>query len=470
MRLPLIALAATVHRSPPTSIRSCGRLLPTLLASQRIPHRSRPPQLNVLSVNRALDFSLPYRVLAFYALAPIPEPIDEAVERHRAFLTKRDMVGRVYLCADGLNAQVSGTAQACVDYREWVASEFPSEQLVFKEDPLEEPAFPRLRVKHKGLVPKPKSGEEVDLSNRGEDLTPEAWAAMLEEGGSSLRNTTGATTITSPVVLDVRNNYEWDVGRFDKAERPALDHFTDFDAETFGLDPLDEKARKETPVMMYCTGGIRCEYFSARLKAQGFEKVYKLLGGVQHYGNEMGNKKEDEEEKEDDEEEEAAVQEAHVTPKPQRRTAKKKATPHWRGSLFVFDRRNTLRFGDEATGASPPDKDDVVGACMRCNTPTEAFVNCANIDCNHLHLICPKCLTMHKGFCSETCKTAPRRRPLDILAGTADGDEIDLKAVMAATQGAAPGKVDPNRLASFKPDNLPRREYDADKHLVESEN
>ena len=159
-----------------------------------------------------------------------------------------------------LNAQVSGPpARRPV----WTTASgwpptFPSEQLVFKEDPLEEPAFPRLRVKHKGLVPKPKSGEEVDLSNRGEDLTPEAWAAMLEEGGSSLRNTTGATTITSPVVLDVRNNYEWDVGRFDKAERPALDHFTDFDAETFGLDPLDEKARKETPVMMYCTGGIRC--------------------------------------------------------------------------------------------------------------------------------------------------------------------------------------------------------------------
>ena len=87
-------------------------------------------------------------------------------------------------------------------------------------------------------------------------------------------------------VLDVRNGYEWDVGRFDGAERPALDHFSEFDAESFGL-PADPDARKETPVMMYCTGGIRCEYFSARLKAQGFEKVYKLQGGVQHYGNVM---------------------------------------------------------------------------------------------------------------------------------------------------------------------------------------
>jgi len=227
----------------------------------------------ILSVNTELDFSLPYRVLAFYAIAPVAAP-DDAVAEHRQYLVKHDMVGRVYICADGLNAQVSGTTASCEAYRAFAAAAFPGIQLLFKEDPVAEPAFPKLRVKHKALVP----GEAVDLNARGEDLEPERWAAMIAQGDGI-----GAP---QPTILDVRNGYEWDVGHFEGAERPTLDEFAEFDAAAYGL-PTDPEAKKSTPVMMYCTGGIRCEYFSAKLKAEGFEKVYKLQGGVQHYGNTM---------------------------------------------------------------------------------------------------------------------------------------------------------------------------------------
>ena len=200
----------------------------------------------ILSLNPALDQTLPYRVLAFYAITSIVEP-EKRVEAHRAFLAARGMVGRVYICADGLNAQVSGSADACAEYRAFVASgaDFSDpdflrkEALLFKEDPVDELQFPKLRVKQKNLVP----GEEVDLSLRGEDLPPEKWAAML-----------GDENIENKVVLDVRNSYEWDVGRFEGAERPALDQFAEFDAATYGL-PDDPEERKQTPVMMYCTGG-----------------------------------------------------------------------------------------------------------------------------------------------------------------------------------------------------------------------
>jgi UPF0176 protein len=161
--------------------------------------------------------------------------------------------------------------------------------------------------------------------------------------------------------------------------------------------------------MMYCTGGIRCEYFSARLKAQGFQKVYKLQGGIQHYGNSF-----------------AQLQQA---------------PPHWEGSLFVFDRRNTVPLG----GAPPV----VVGSCAHCGAPTETFVNCGNIDCNKLHLVCAKCLPVTAGFCSVPCSTAPRRRSL---------------ADPSATQGAPPGQADPNRLSTVKPHNVGRKEFDADAH------
>ena len=225
-----------------------------------------------VSVNPLLDASLPARVLAFYVIAPVAEP-EAAVDRHRDFLTAREMSGRVYLSADGMNAQVSGLAAACAEYRDFVAAEFPSERLLFKEDPVDELAFPRLRVKHKALVPEMADGAAVDLADRGEDVAPEEWQRMLAE-----RNTSNVR------VLDVRNGYEWDVGRFDGAERPKLDTFAEFEPETFGL-PSGGAEAAETPVMMYCTGGIRCEIFSAKLKQRGFKKVYKLQGGIQHYGN-----------------------------------------------------------------------------------------------------------------------------------------------------------------------------------------
>ena len=173
-------------------------------------------------------FSLPARppqVLAFYAVSPVAEP-DASVEAHRKFLAARDMVGRVYVCADGLNAQVSGSIEACADYRAFAATQFPTLSLIFKEDPIDEPAFPKLRVKHKALVPALADGQPLDLTRRGEDLTPKQWQSFLSD------------TATDKVVLDVRNTYEWDVGHFEGAERPTRDHFTEFDADEFGL-PTD---------------------------------------------------------------------------------------------------------------------------------------------------------------------------------------------------------------------------------------
>ena len=208
---------------------------------------------------------------------------------------------------------------------------------------------------------------------------------------------------SKPRVLDVRNSYEWDVGHFEGAARPPLDNFADFEASTYGL-PTDPEDRRRTPVMMYCTGGIRCEFFSARLRAQGFEKVYKLKGGIQHYGNTM------------------ARSEAEISPaRSEGGGGKAEASeslpnagqpvPHWRGSMFVFDRRNTVRFGAETPEEAAP-----IGRCEHCGAPTETFVNCGNVDCNRMHLVCSACIADHGGFCSPACSNAPRRRPLDLLA------------------------------------------------------
>jgi predicted sulfurtransferase len=420
-----------VRRCPQEILRTCA----SEQAGDNMP---------ILSVNTELDFSLPYRVLAFYAIAPVAAP-DDAVAEHRQYLLKHDMVGRVYICADGLNAQVSGTTASCEAYRAFAAAAFPGIQLFFKEDPVAEPAFPKLRVKHKALVP----GVAVDLNARGEDVEPERWAAMIAQGDGI-----GAP---QPTILDVRNGYEWDVGHFEGAERPTLDEFAEFDAAAYGL-PTDPEAKKSTPVMMYCTGGIRCEYFSAKLKAEGFEKVYKLQGGVQHYGNTMAARGGAARVQEEVQAAAAAAAEQvaeHGPPSSassssgssgsssgsgsghdgggsesgvssplvrlaaregKRRgkasTASTGPVPHWQGSMFVFDRRNTVRFGAEGTVAIGSDSIEPIGQCEHCSAKTEAFINCVRafrdtrthapratrptlpsahqaIDCEHVHALPP---------------------------------------------------------------------------------
>jgi len=370
--------------------------------------------------------SLTFRTLAFYVISTVEQP-QRMVEEHSAFLAERGMVGRVYCCADGVNAQVSGDVHACDEYMQLLVSSFPTQQLLFKLDPVAEVAFPKLRVKLKALVPS-LQGERLNLADRGVDLSPVAWDEMMAEPSHKL-------------LLDVRNGYEWDVGRFAGAERPRAAQFSDSDAALYGL-PQDEQERAETPVMMYCTGGIRCEYFSAKLKQSGFKKVYKLQGGVQHYGNEFANTKKHAEA--------ASMEEGGNGG-----SAGGGAAPHWKGSLFVFDRRNVMPMGS----------DEVVGRCAHCGAPTEIFLNCGNIDCNKLHLVCSKCLPRTQGYCCESCSTAPRRRPLPVSDATgAEGALLSAESIAALTQGPRPGALDPNKLSSIKPANVPRKAFDADTH------
>ena len=132
---------------------------------RRPPTPRRAAVFSSLSTNPSFDLSLPCRNLAFYLICEVAEP-DEAVRRHREFLDESSMVGRVYICGSGVNAQVSGTAAACAAYRRFVTAEFPDDPPLFKEDPVAEPTFPKLRVKHKALVPAVDA--TVDLTQRGD--------------------------------------------------------------------------------------------------------------------------------------------------------------------------------------------------------------------------------------------------------------------------------------------------------------
>ncbi|CAI5982070.1 unnamed protein product [Closterium sp. NIES-64] len=231
------------------------------------------------------------------------------------------------------------------------------------------------------------------------------------------------------------HGYEWDVGHFAGAVRPPVDNFrsTEFGLqeehteattaeqqqqlqqqqqqeeeeagrqEEGAYDPLSEADKEETEVLMYCTGGIRCDVYSALLRQQGFKRLYTLEGGVARYMREQGG-------------------------------------DHWNGRLFVFDSRlavpprdyqvggKVLRAAEEEgvervgevlgevlggmMGAVEGEEEESVG-CQRCGGRLEEVKhrNCANSDCNALILFCSTCAQAMNGACSTECAAAPRLRP-----------------------------------------------------------
>lgn len=290
-----------------------------------------------------------YLVLAYYHIGQIDNAAEE-VKTHKSFFQNRDVTARIYISEQGINGQMSASCADAKAYMDWIHSRPGFENVHFKLHPHHEHVFPRLTVKYrKQLV---ALDRDVDFSKRGEHVSPEEWEKMLEQ--------------KEKVLIDVRNDYEWKIGHFEGSELPKLETFRDF---VKYAEELKTRVNPDTtPVMMYCTGGIRCELFSSLLMEHGFEKIYQLDGGVINYGLKRGNK-------------------------------------HWKGKLFVFDDRLAVPLSEK-------DKEtEVIGKCHHCGTPNDTYYNCANMDCNHLFLCCPDCLKAFSGCCKEECKCAERLRP-----------------------------------------------------------
>lgn len=304
--------------------------------------------MNFVQWNDSLCYSpqpMQYSVLAYYLFEPIANP-DEEVRLHKAFFQGRDVTGRIYLSHEGINGQMSGAHADAQAYMEWLHQRYPAVQ--FKIHEAAENSFPRMTVKHRPqLVALDAS---YDLTQGGERLSPHQWRQKLESGELHL-------------LLDVRNAYEWAVGHFEGATLPALDTFRDFPRYA---EELKQTLPADTQVMMYCTGGIRCEVYSAVLKEKGFQNVYQLEGGVINYGLQEGQ-------------------------------------AHWKGKLFVFDDRLAISIDGNTSEA--------ISLCAHCHLSCDTYYNCANMDCNCLFIACPTCSEHYVGCCGHACTQAPRLRP-----------------------------------------------------------
>jgi predicted sulfurtransferase len=306
-----------------------------------------------------------YVVINFYHLVAIDRP-HAVIEAHKEYLKDKDVRGRIYFSEQGVNAQFGGPRKDAVAYAEWVVKTQPlflGVTYQIKMDRTDGHQYPKMRIQYKPNLISLAGGMSglpvTDPAARATPLKPSQWREMLNSGVDGQK----------PVVLDVRNSYEWDAGHFVGAARPLEEEFNETPTESTPVDVPRylQEAGPDTPVMMYCTGGIRCDVYSAYLKKKGYTNLYTLEGGVQTYMKEEGLEK-------------------------------------WNGSLFVFDGRMAIR----------PNKDEeapleAAAPCALCGGTAELpHTNCANIDCNKLFMACSGCKSQLKGCCCEACITAPR--------------------------------------------------------------
>ncbi|QDZ23347.1 rhodanese domain-containing protein [Chloropicon primus] len=315
-----------------------------------------------------------YCVMNFYHLVDV-ENKEEELKAHEGFLSeeKLDIKGRVFISEHGVNAQLSGPEKDAVQYAEWIKTRPKFSDLHYRTFPCPGHAFPKLIVRNKALVSLLREMDTLPVTEpekRAEKVSPKRWKAMLEEvGGDEAAEGKDKKGTMKPLLIDVRNDYEWDTGHFAGAERPEEYNFieTPVGKEVYnGLEEVD----RERPIMMYCTGGIRCDIYSTVMRKQGFKNLYTLEGGIQNYLREEGEE-------------------------------------HWKGSLYVFDSRMAV----------PPHLDSTkndgylpaVSPCAICGATAEApHLNCANVDCNKLFLACEECKPKYYGCCCEKCTQAPR--------------------------------------------------------------
>ena len=290
------------------------------------------------------------QVILYYKFNRVEE-IERFIADHRRKCKELNLLGRIYISTEGINGTLSGEPADIESYKIFLTSLKGFEDTQFKEDQSEYVPFQKLIVRKRNELATLKPSVEVDVTKESEPhLSPQEWKAKLESKEDF-------------VLLDVRNNYETKIGHFENAVTPDVENFYEFEK---WVDNADIKKEKE--VLMYCTGGIRCEKFSVLMKKKGFKSIYQLDGGIVNYAKETGGK-------------------------------------HFKGKCFVFDDRLAVPVNKEETKP--------ISTCEITGVPCDKYLNCANPDCNKLFICSEEGAHKYEGSCSEACFKTDRRRPFD---------------------------------------------------------
>lgn len=299
--------------------------------------------------------SADFPVILYYKYTVIADPAGFAATQ-RDLCTALGLKGRVLIAEEGINGTLAGPRAAIDQYVAALRSDERFADIEIKESPGDESAFPKLAVKVRPEIVTLGAGPlPPDLHNH---LSPADWKRTIEEDPEI-------------VLLDVRNRYESVAGQFENAIPCEIENFRELPAYLEQIEELKDKK-----VLMYCTGGIRCEKASTLFRQHGFQNVYQLHGGIAAYQKEFGNE-------------------------------------HWLGECFVFDQRMTVRV-DEALVK--------IGKCAHTGRPTSRYVNCLHDLCHTLFLLdeaaekedpetrlCPECLKRGLTTATADYKGSPAR-------------------------------------------------------------
>jgi|SRR3989344_2495946 len=270
-----------------------------------------------------------FTIILFYKYISIENP-EELKKSQVDLATRLNLKGRVIVAKEGINATLEGTTENIDAYlKEFLVDPRFSDTHI-KKSPGTGEAFPKLKVKIRPEIV--TLGLENDFSPievSGKKLKPEELKRWYVEGRDFY-------------IVDMRNDYEYNVGRFKNSIMPKLENFRDVPRVLNELECIKDKT-----ILTVCTGGVRCEKASGLLVKEGFKDVYQLDGGIVTY-------------------------------------MEKFPAQEFQGSLYVFDNRITMDF-------DPKDKHIVVGKCDKCGVESERYVNCRNPECNKHFICCQNC-------------------------------------------------------------------------------
>lgn len=275
-----------------------------------------------------------YEVLLYYKFTPVDNPAFEAMQ-HKLVCAGLGLHGRILIAAEGINGTVAGTRSQIRRYIEYMNKHPDFADIDFKRSHAEKMPFGKLIVKAR--VEMVTLGCAVDLGKKGRYIAPEQLHQLYEEDEDF-------------VIVDMRNNYEFAVGRFAGAIQPDTRVFADLPDKIKSLELYKNKK-----VITYCTGGIRCEKASALLVMADFANVYQLEGGIVRY-------------------------------------LEKYPDGYFEGKNFVFD-------GRMVTNSETPSGAKVLAHCEHCGDSCDRYIDCAKSDCRQLFICCEQCEKDHGGLC-----------------------------------------------------------------------
>ena len=297
-------------------------------------------------VKQLNESGLNFITISFYQYAKIDNPSDF---RDQLFLnwSKLNIVGRTYVAKEGINAQISVPVPHFEQFRDelYTIPFLDGIRLnIAVEDGGVKHPFLKLKIKVRDkILADGLNDQTFDVTNKGIHLNAEEFNKLTDDPNT--------------ILIDFRNHYESEVGYFKGAITPDVDTFRD---SLPVIEDLYLKGNEDKNIVMYCTGGIRCEKASAWYKHRGFKNVHQLEGGIIKYANDCKD---------------LGIENKFI------------------GKNFVFDERRGERISD-----------DIIAQCHQCGEPCDVHTNCVNDGCHLLFIQCDNCKSKFENCCSEECQ------------------------------------------------------------------